>query len=441
MKGKGKKCRDSEEESPVSPFAFEPLDTVRHCPRFTTIIGRSEEEGVGLEDLDALQAELETLLVSVVKRQRLLEDERESLVNVEKSKDKKIVKGQSSLKRTKVKQEPDERPSKKIKESSNSSTASSPVSFSNKRETSKSKSKKLASKAQDYGYDVSSQHYRNDIPDRFYRFIEPYCAPTKPEHVKMLEEMLKSYDEDSDVYKVPNLGKHYTLKWAYLDDSLEAKKVSPRSMEKKKGLSPANSSTATPEKGRNGKRQTKEKNETEKGGFGLFTQRLISCLMEEENGNVNNDEDESESETPNKSNGSPLKPMNLGNAAQLEKRLKKELEENGFLDFDDVTDMQPVDDDEILRELTRCQNELRLVQSYNQSQLKLLLTHAKTDLSKQEIKKKLQVTDGEVNEIYRRFVQAKQKKKLITKKEKEQAVKALKDRESLVRQLDSLQSV
>ena len=57
---------------------------------------------------------------------------------------------------------------------------------------------------------------KNDIPDRFWSFIEPYCAPVKGEHVKFLEDLIKSYEDDSlnEYYKVPNTGKHYSTKWA-----------------------------------------------------------------------------------------------------------------------------------------------------------------------------------------------------------------------------------
>jgi len=50
-------------------------------PIYELVVERNEDEGINSEDLDALQLELETLLVSVVKRQRLLESEMEALVS------------------------------------------------------------------------------------------------------------------------------------------------------------------------------------------------------------------------------------------------------------------------------------------------------------------------------------------------------------------------
>ena len=174
------------------------------------------------------------------------------------------------------------------------------------------------------------------------------------------------------------------------------------------------------------------RNDTEKG-FGTLTQRLVSCLIEEQQLN-----ESLETDTDIKKSANLFKGLSFGNIMQFEKRIKKELEENGILDPDDVILNDSCDDDEILRELLRCQNELKTISTQNQSQLKALLNHAKADISKQEVKKKLVVADNDVSEIYRRFTQTKQKKKLPSKKEKEQATKALRERDAIVRQLEKI---
>lgn len=59
---------------------------------FFVVLAKSGDETVRLEDLDSLQTELETLLVSVVKRQMTIESEMDALVTwQEKPKDKKPV--------------------------------------------------------------------------------------------------------------------------------------------------------------------------------------------------------------------------------------------------------------------------------------------------------------------------------------------------------------
>ena len=55
--------------------------------------------------------------------------------------------------------------------------------------------------------------------------------------------MVKSGDEgESDIYKVPGIGKHYTLKWTNLDNSWKGKKDGIKGQEKKRGLSACNKS-------------------------------------------------------------------------------------------------------------------------------------------------------------------------------------------------------
>ena len=52
-------------------------------------MGRSEDDGIGYEELDTLQTELETLLASVAKRMRQLENEIQVLTDWQDKKDKK----------------------------------------------------------------------------------------------------------------------------------------------------------------------------------------------------------------------------------------------------------------------------------------------------------------------------------------------------------------
>lgn len=77
---------------------------------------------------------------------------------------------------------------------------------------------------------------------------------------KVLNEIIKSYDDDAEYYKVPNLGKHYSLKWEQ-DDVMDDRKTNSKHMnsDKKKGLSASNSASSSsvthskksPKKGKN----------------------------------------------------------------------------------------------------------------------------------------------------------------------------------------------
>lgn len=86
--------------------------------------------------------------------------------------------------------------------------------------------------------------------------------------------------------------------------------------------------------------------------------------------------------------------MYIGNPSHLEKRIKRELEEQGLLDSDDKVEDDP--DDEILMELKQKQQELKTLCQYNISMTKNLLEKAKEEMKKQEQKKKLAQVDSEV---------------------------------------------
>lgn len=57
-------------------------------------------------------------------------------------------------------------------------------------------------------------------------------------------------------------------------------------------------------------------------------------------------------------------------------------------------------------------------------------------MRKQELRQRVRVSDNEVMEGFRRIMAARQKKRMPTKKEKDQAWKALKERDSILKLLD-----
>ena len=260
----------------------------------------------------------------------------------------------------------------------------------------------------------------------------------------MLEDIIKSYDDiDSEYMKVPNLGKHYTSKWSVKTDTLA------ESIDATARGPPEKSSKKAKETKVKGKKKGGKKDDSadEKGSFGILTQRLLQSLLEDPS-------ETSEPDSPGTdqkhslTNGNVLKTLSLGNTAQLEKRIKKELEETGLLDtlFDDPAESQTSsrrtssgdDEDEVLRELIRAQKELKTVSAQNLSSFKCLLSSAKVDIARQEIQAKLDAADEEVVDAYKKLMTAKSKKKTMTKKEKDACLKALKDRDVLVKQLDAL---
>jgi transcriptional adapter 3 len=75
MKGKSKETPAKAVQVALSFPDFVPFDHVKHCPRYTSILNRSEGDGVGIEEIDMLQMEIESLLVNVMQRTRQLKIE------------------------------------------------------------------------------------------------------------------------------------------------------------------------------------------------------------------------------------------------------------------------------------------------------------------------------------------------------------------------------
>ncbi len=61
---------------------------------------------------------------------------------------------------------------------------------------------------------------KNDTANRFWASVEPYCQEVTNEDLRVLEDLLRSHEDDVEYQKVPSLGKHYSQKWAH-EDMLE----------------------------------------------------------------------------------------------------------------------------------------------------------------------------------------------------------------------------
>lgn len=278
----------------------------------------------------------------------------------------------------------------------------------------------------------------NDIPDRFWSFINSYCDRVKLDNVITLEEMLKDYEVESDLMKSVKLPKWESSSGTpdKLDTSVGARRDQRTKAEKRKGLSPSNVSETRNKKGKDGK------NDNEKCAYGILTQRLVSCLIEE-NFCAENFDDIFEGlglDHRNSVESNLTKSVSFGNTTNFERLLKKELEEHGILDADDILINETFDpeDDELSREMIKCQNELRSVMMQNQLQLKSLCKLARSDLERQALEGKIEQINTLLLEVSKRVLSVKQKKKNSkeTKKDRDLAQKLLKERSVLIAQLD-----
>ncbi|XP_052424690.1 transcriptional adapter 3 [Carassius gibelio] len=133
---------------------------------------------------------------------------------------------------------------------------------------------------------------------------------------------------------------------------------------------------------------------------------------------------------------SSSKTASVPHTRSLEARIREELVSQGLLDSDERQGVGGESEDEVLAELQKRQAELKALTAHNRSRKQELLKLAREEMRKQELRQRVRVADNEVMEAFRRIMAARQKKRTPTKKEKDQAWKALKERESILKLLD-----
>lgn len=411
---------NSETSEPTTSQAIlKIVDNSRHLPKYTNILKRTVEEGVGMEDLDTLQLELETLLSAVVVRHRTLQDEIANLSSVEERRDRRSKSGKSvPLINKKVREEKIKPKEVNTKSQpplytklytqravrSSASQVTSNIYEAARIEGSKSDAPKLLLP-------------KNDTPNKFWASVDPYCTDIMPDDIKLLEELIATHGDISDFKKIPPLGRHYSLMWAHNDLSQEEEAANPN-REKRKNRTDMSHLISKGDKKTN-------------GIAGPLTQRLVSALMEQ--GYVGNNN------TENKlfrDRDSPvLRGLTIQNSINLESQMLKELVEQGILEPDAQKKNQ--DDDEILAEIKRCQQELSALSNHNVMQLKRLLNLAQEESKRQALKRKISIADNEVVEHYKKLTKTKQNKESLTRKDQEKAWACLRERENLLEQLNA----
>ncbi|KAL5007598.1 hypothetical protein ScPMuIL_016404 [Solemya velum] len=266
----------SDKDCPLQFPDLQPVDHAKQCPKYNNILSRGEDDSIGMEELDIIQTDVETLLASAGKRLRQLETEIQILVNWQDKKEKKSttpgkVNTPTSGKRGKV---ADDKPSKKFKESSGK-CGSTPVG------PGRPKSKNISVKVQDYDFTDSPADLpkvtKNDAVNRFWLSLEPYCADITTDDLKVLEDTLRSHEDDAEYFKVPTLGKHYSERWAE-EDLLEEQREGSKINDKQRNTN--NNSMSNSGDCVTLLRRAEQRNVTSPP-FGPLTQRLVSALIEE----------------------------------------------------------------------------------------------------------------------------------------------------------------
>lgn len=229
--------------------------------------------------------------------------------------------------------------------------------------------------------------------------------------------MLKSMDNDNEYYRLPASLKKESSDTSAKDDGNNSNHVS------------------------NNKSHKKHKSKTdEETSLGALTQRLVASFIEEvEDNGPDMSKSSSDASSPaakrRKSKGN--KGIDADNAKNLEKRIRQQLEECSILSQQDEIPYTS-EEDEILRELLAHQHELLSIQTQNKHAMQILLKKAKRHSELEAERSKLMEANADVFAAYHRLIQAKQRKRNPTKKEKDAAYRALKVHEAIFKKCDEL---
>ncbi|XP_055624243.1 transcriptional adapter 3 [Toxorhynchites rutilus septentrionalis] len=418
-------------EVPLIPY-IKTADNGKVLPKYTVALSSTTEDLIPAEDLDAIQLELELLMSTVALRYRVLKSEIETIDKADERRERKgkfIEKAPASpgkKKRLEEKQKLRESAGKlfghhmKLSKMKNMSSLI-PPSPAPSQNTDDSSDAVPFLPANHHIQHVITDNTKlllpkNDTPNKFWMSVEPYCMPITHEDLKLLNDLLEEYSGPL-IPPIPELGPHYSTQWA-ADDIKEEQDNSKKS----KGLT-------------NGDVAKKEKVIGE-GITGPLTQRLVSALMEENLlPDCNSTSNENSNSSSDVGHGNSRSAVSLlKNGISIERRLRKELIDQGILDDDDMPKSQQ--DDEILSEINRVRTEIAVIAEYNSNEIRKLQSMAQDEMKRIEVKRKLDRVDQEIIECYKKIMAARLKRRPLTKPERDEAYRLAEEQKRLSDQLE-----
>jgi transcriptional adapter 3 len=445
-KGSGKVMSKPSPESmdPQSPAPIIPhikcQDNADQLPKYHAALLRPANSELPPDDLEVIQSELESLLSTVALRYRVLKSELES-------NDSRRTK---HLDRAPI--SPDKRrrgapggSGKPRKFSSANSPLNHPPTKISKLKT--SSASPAPSQHTDDSSDVSihnpkNLYHRNDTPNKFWLSIEPYTVPITQEDIRLLDGLLEEY---SGVLapQIPELGPHYTAQWGIEDVKEEIDAGNPQLKGSKKSSSNGQQTNGDV------MRVLRNSKKMGDGITGPFTQRLVSALMEE---NLDTTATTTNTSTENSNSSLENIPNNtnmvhtrsaanqLKNGIAAERRIRKELIEQGILEAKDAAPggERQDDVDEVLMEIQRVRSDLMAIAESNTSQLSTLKEVALEEMKRLEIKRKLDDVDHDIIEQHKRIQLAKQKGRSLSKAERDEILRLTEKQRKLSNELDCL---
>lgn len=220
--------------SATTPVAAEPKanysthirinENSKLLPHYSVALSRPHDDSLPADELDPIQAEIEMLLSSVALRYRSLRTEFDCLLDSEDKKQKKNAADKQTnspgAKRKRVdgpKKAKDYLGQVKLPKLKNNNLSNSPAHSQHTDDSMdavpyyQSTSATTTSRSEQPNSKVIVP--KNDIPNKFWLSVEPYCMPITQEDIKLLDDLIEEYSGSDVLPPIPELGSHYSVQW------------------------------------------------------------------------------------------------------------------------------------------------------------------------------------------------------------------------------------
>lgn len=452
---------------------------MQEFPRYQSILARQSGEGVGIEEIDSIQMELENLLVSVLQRTRKFKLE---LMVLDEALGRKSDASKTVINNSKLK-------SKSFMISNRLASANSirhPNSIQQIKKLKPYKAKSLPVTStrnlvkSDELNNNSITTIRNDKSDLFWNKIQTFCDKIDENDLKLLQEQIEINDKiikcSIPSVKSSLLIENNDKRMGQVFTRNSERNLQKKSLQNSKNIN-KNLSTLV-----NETKSLQTVNNDNEMQYGPLTQCLISALIEQ---NLmtpfDTDFDYFNKNTAKTSLNETIPAINLkqakANTSLLENNIKKELINQGMLDTTDCipqnnddsfsSDIEIIDitsttnksdeiiiddndsedekhsiksevEDEISNEIVKLKSQLLLITEKCKDSQQKLLSIAKLKIKQQNIRKEIDRIDVEIQECLNKMQSLKQKNKQLSLKEREKLKELVKQRDQLKSQMNQI---